>query len=95
MKHTNRRNIPAIGNNAESMLALKNHKLLQIGAATLGVFTIGLGVFTPAYFFSQIYNTASAFTGACYVIGGIALIAAGTRLIWRSIPASTHLKTKH
>ena len=73
---------------------LKNLKLLQIGATVVGVFTLALGIFTDFYYFNSICNVPNPHSnfGACYLIGGFALIVAGSRLIWRSAPAFFHFK---
>jgi len=71
---------------------LNNLKLLRIGTTVVGFFTLALGGFTGFYYFNFIYNVANSASnfGACYLIGGFVLIVAGSRLIWRSVPASVH-----
>jgi hypothetical protein len=59
----------------------------------VGVLSLGLGVFTGAYYFNFIHNvTDLTLNGACYFIGGFILVVAGVRLIWKSISTLFHSK---
>jgi len=73
---------------------MKNLRLLHVGLALVGCFTLTLGVFVDFYYFSFMYNVAnsSSGNGVCYLVGGFFLVLTGFRLIWKNVPSFSNFK---